>query len=98
MSSATPGLGVHRGAVPGLRPRNVHRPGRIWSVFAWPPPCYQRAVAYVTDPSGSLLVFDHVGLPEAGTQVPGGGIGPIERPEAAVRRELAKESGSPTPC
>ena len=60
---------------------------------AWPPPCYQRAVAYVTDPSGSLLVFDHVGIPEAGTQVPGGGIGAVETPEAAVLRELAEESG-----
>ena len=83
----------HRGAVPGFVLETSHRTGRIWSVFAWPPPCYQRAVAYVTDPSGSLLVFDHVGIPEAGTQVPGGGIGRIERPEAAVLRELAEELG-----
>ena len=60
---------------------------------AWPPECYQRAVAYVTDPAGRLLVFDHVGIPEAGTQVPGGGIGASELPEVAVLRELAEESG-----
>ena len=59
---------------------------------AWTPECYQRAVAYVTDPSGRLLVFDHVGIPEAGTRVPGGGIGASERPEVAVLRELAEES------
>ncbi len=60
---------------------------------AWPPKCYQRAVAFVTDLSGRLLVFDHVGVPEAGTQVPGGGIGASEQPDVAVLRELAEESG-----
>ena len=39
----------------------------------WHPDCYQRAVAYVTDPAGRLLVFEHLDV-EAGTQVPGGGI------------------------
>ena len=26
----------------------------------WHPDCYQRATAYVTDPNGRLLVFDHL--------------------------------------
>src|SRR5688500_14556473 len=60
---------------------------------SWPPPCYQRAAAYVTDSHGQLLVFDHVGIPEAGTQVPAGGIHVDEDPESAVLRELAEESG-----
>lgn len=34
----------------------------------WPPTCYQRAVAFVTDPNERLLVFDHVDVPAAGTQ------------------------------
>lgn len=55
--------------------------------------CYQRATAYLTDPAGRLLVFDHVDAPSAGTQVPAGGIKPDEPIEAAVRRELVEESG-----
>jgi 8-oxo-dGTP pyrophosphatase MutT (NUDIX family) len=47
----------------------------------------------VTDGHHRLLVFDHVGIPEAGTQVPGGGIKHGESPEAAVLRELREESG-----
>lgn len=58
-----------------------------------PRDCYQRATAFVTDPSGRLLVFDHVDEPEAGTQVPAGGIHPGEPPVDAVVRELAEESG-----
>lgn len=58
----------------------------------WHPECYQRAVAYVTDPSGRLLVFDHVGV-DAGTQVPAGGIHEGESAELAVRREIVEESG-----
>ena len=58
-----------------------------------PRDCYQRATAFVTDPDGRLLVFDHVGEPEAGTQVPAGGIHAGEHPADAVRRELAEESG-----
>ena len=53
---------------------------------------YQRATAYLTDPSGRLLVFDHENL-AAGTQVPAGGIKPGESTEAAVLRELREESG-----
>lgn len=56
----------------------------------WPPPCYQRATALVTDPSHRLLVFDHVDSPEAGTQVPAGGIKPDESHEAAVQRRARR--------
>lgn len=59
----------------------------------WPLSCYQRATALVTDPSHRLLVFDHLGSPEAGTQVPAGGIKADEPHEVAVQRELAEESG-----
>jgi len=55
--------------------------------------CYQRATAFVTDPAGRLLVFDHVDEPGAGTQVPAGGIRAGEHPSDAVLRELAEESG-----
>jgi len=58
----------------------------------WHPDCYQRAIAYVTDPPGRLLVFEHLDV-EAGTQVPGGGIHEGETAEDAVLRELAEESG-----
>jgi 8-oxo-dGTP pyrophosphatase MutT (NUDIX family) len=58
----------------------------------WHPDCSQRAIAYVTDPSGRLLVFEHVDV-DAGTQVPGGGIHVGETAEDAVLRELAEESG-----
>ncbi|MDQ3629755.1 MAG: NUDIX domain-containing protein [Actinomycetota bacterium] len=40
-----------------------------------------------------MLVFDHVGVPETGTQVPAGGIKSDEDHEAAVLRELFEESG-----
>jgi 8-oxo-dGTP pyrophosphatase MutT (NUDIX family) len=62
----------------------------------WPPPSYQRALAYVTDPAGRLLVFDHIDNTLAGTQVPGGGIKPDESPEQACLRELAEEAGTTT--
>ncbi|NNH71790.1 NUDIX domain-containing protein [Nocardia uniformis] len=40
-----------------------------------------------------LLVFDHVGMPEAGTQIPAGGVHPGEDLEQAVLREVAEETG-----
>ena len=58
----------------------------------WHPACYQRAVAYLTDPLGRLLVFDHVDV-DAGTQVPAGGIHDGEQAEDAALRELTEESG-----
>lgn len=59
----------------------------------WPPQCYQRATAYVTDSAGRLLVFDHLDWPAAGTQVPAGGIKAGEAADVAVVRELVEESG-----
>lgn len=46
----------------------------------------QRAVS-------ELLVFDHVGMPQAGTQVPAGGVRPGEQLEQAVLREVVEETG-----
>ncbi|MFF2730268.1 NUDIX domain-containing protein [Streptomyces sp. NPDC058008] len=40
-----------------------------------------------------VLVFDHLGMPEAGTQVPAGGVASDEGPEEAVLREVAEETG-----
>ncbi|MFA1548925.1 NUDIX hydrolase [Actinomadura chokoriensis] len=40
-----------------------------------------------------LLVFDHVGMPQAGTQIPAGGVHPDEDPEQAVLREVFEETG-----
>ncbi|MGW7079971.1 NUDIX hydrolase [Streptomyces sp. NPDC054866] len=54
-----------------------------------------RIAAYVirhrTGPE--LLVFDHVGRPEAGTQVPAGGAKSGEGLEEAALREVAEETG-----
>lgn len=55
-----------------------------------------RVAAYVIrhrDRVPELLVFDHVGIPEAGTQVPAGGVRAGEELEAAVLREVAEETG-----
>ncbi|MEV8352399.1 NUDIX domain-containing protein [Streptomyces niveus] len=40
-----------------------------------------------------LLVFDHVGMPKAGAQVPAGGVESGEGLEEAVLREVAEETG-----
>ena len=40
-----------------------------------------------------LLVFDHVGMPQAGTQVPAGGVRPGEELQQAALREVAEETG-----
>jgi 8-oxo-dGTP pyrophosphatase MutT (NUDIX family) len=66
---------------------------RMLAMSDWHPDCYQRATAYVTDPKGRVLVFDHIDIPEAGTQVPAGGIHDGETAEDAAFRELAEESG-----
>ncbi len=54
-----------------------------------------RVAAYVVRRRAvpELLVFDHVGLPEAGTQIPAGGVQPGEDLEQAVLREVAEETG-----
>ncbi|MET9243887.1 NUDIX domain-containing protein [Nonomuraea sp. NPDC003709] len=54
-----------------------------------------RVAAYVLRyrSTPELLVFDHVGAPEAGTQVPAGGVLPDESLEQAVLREVAEETG-----
>lgn len=55
----------------------------------------RRVAAYVirhrTAPE--LLVFDHVGTPDAGTQIPAGGIRAGEDPHTAVLREVTEETG-----
>lgn len=54
-----------------------------------------RVAAYVIRHRGvsELLVFDHVSIPEAGTQVPAGGVGSGEELEEAVLREVFEETG-----
>jgi 8-oxo-dGTP diphosphatase len=52
----------------------------------------RKAVAYITH-GDRLLAFSHPDFPEAGIQVPAGTIQPGERPEAAVMREAAEETG-----
>jgi 8-oxo-dGTP pyrophosphatase MutT (NUDIX family) len=53
---------------------------------------YRRVVAYVVR-EGSLLVFDHRDIPEAGTQVPAGTVEDGEDPADAVVREVLEECG-----
>src|SRR5262245_52688834 len=60
---------------------------QTWGMDEWPPSCYQRATAFVTDSARRLLVFDHVGDADVPTQVPAGGIAADEEPEGAVTRE-----------
>lgn len=59
-------------------------------------PARVRTAAYVTrEGAGGLevLVFDHRDHPEAGTQVPAGGVEPGEVLADAVVREVAEETG-----
>ncbi|MCV7131374.1 NUDIX domain-containing protein [Mycobacterium hodleri] len=56
----------------------------------------QRVAAYVIRQRGrrsELLVFEQAGTPEAGTQIPAGGIVAGETAEGAVVREIAEEAG-----
>ena len=54
-----------------------------------------RVAAYVIRhrATAELLVFDHVGMPEAGPQVPAGGALPGEELDRAVVREVTEETG-----
>lgn len=54
----------------------------------------ERALAYVTRGTGELLVFEHTAeYPDAGVQVPAGGLEPGETPEQAAVRETQEETG-----
>ncbi|WP_119291273.1 NUDIX domain-containing protein [Streptomyces sp. YIM 130001] len=54
-----------------------------------------RVAAYITRHRTlpELLVFGHVGVPEAGTQVPAGGVESGEALQDAVLRETVEETG-----
>jgi 8-oxo-dGTP pyrophosphatase MutT (NUDIX family) len=52
----------------------------------------ERVLVYVEREDG-LLVFDHRDHPDAGTQVPAGGVHEGERLIDAVRREVLEETG-----
>lgn len=54
----------------------------------------QRVVVYVERDDG-LLVFDHRDHPDAGTQVPAGGVDPGEAVTDAAIREVREETGVP---
>ncbi|MCI0437879.1 MAG: NUDIX domain-containing protein [Chloroflexi bacterium] len=53
----------------------------------------KKALAYVTNRDGEVLVFLHRDFPEAGLQVPAGTVADGEDPNAAVLRETFEESG-----
>jgi len=58
-------------------------------------PPRRRVAAYVLRKrqSWELLVFDQAGHPDAGTQIPAGGVQPHETREDAVIREVREETG-----
>ena len=53
----------------------------------------RRRVAVYVERGRELLVFDHRDHPEAGTQIPAGGLEPDELPEAGAVREVFEETG-----
>ena len=54
----------------------------------------EKVLLYVTRGYDDLLVLEHTAdYPEAGVQVPAGGVDPGECPEAAAIRELFEETG-----
>jgi 8-oxo-dGTP diphosphatase len=52
----------------------------------------QKVAAYITA-GNSLLLFSQPAYPAAGTQIPGGTVGPDETLDQAVLREAAEETG-----
>lgn len=52
-----------------------------------------RVAAYVVRQGPALLVFEHVGAPAAGWQVPAGGVRAGEDLASAVLREVHEETG-----
>ncbi|MBY0413558.1 MAG: NUDIX domain-containing protein [Bdellovibrionales bacterium] len=54
-----------------------------------------KVISYIfrSEKRDEILVFDHVGMPEAGTQVVGGTVEQKEDFKAALVREIAEESG-----
>ena len=54
-----------------------------------------RVAAYVIRPrpQPELLIFEHLGVPEAGQQVPAGRVQSGEDPTQAVLREVIEETG-----
>lgn len=60
------------------------------------PPPRRRVACYVVREGlagPEVLVFDHVDVPDSGTQVPAGGMEPGESVEEAALREVAEETG-----
>ncbi len=53
----------------------------------------RRRVAVYVERGNALLVFEHRDRPDAGTQIPAGGLEPGETPEAGVVREVLEETG-----
>ena len=54
----------------------------------------EKVLAYITRRPDELLVFEHTAeYPEAGIQVPAGGVDAAETPEQAVLREVYEETG-----
>ena len=49
--------------------------------------------AVITNDKGQVLLLEHVLRPASGWGIPGGFIGFGEQPEAALRREIAEETG-----
>jgi 8-oxo-dGTP pyrophosphatase MutT (NUDIX family) len=63
---------------------------RIARVNAW----REKSLIYVTRSPAELLVLEHTEeYPDAGVQVPAGGVDPGEGPDQTVERELAEETG-----
>jgi 8-oxo-dGTP pyrophosphatase MutT (NUDIX family) len=55
-----------------------------------------RATSYITRQTShgqQLLVFNYPSAPKEGTHLPGGGVEPGERPDAAAIREAIEETG-----